>query len=105
MHQWWDAISQEITSLPNFETATTKAQRFLRRFIDKVILVLLELFEDYILTEAMPMYLRMHRHAPFIPSLPTGRFNKYICFWITEEHLRRKTCYLNPLSGFLTRTI
>lgn len=64
--------------LPNFETAATKAQRFLRHFIHKVTLVLPDLFKDYILTKAMPMHMRMHRDAPFIPALPTGRFNKYL---------------------------
>lgn len=104
VHHWWDARNQEITSLPNFETLTTKAQRFLRRFLDKITIVLPELFDDYILAKAMPMYMRMHRNAPFIPALPVGRFNKYVCFWIKDEHLRHRTCYLNRLSNFLTNS-
>lgn len=104
IYNWWDASTQEVASLPDFETAETKAQRFLRRFIDKVSLVLPDLFEDYILTKAMPMYMRMHLEMPFIPALPVGRFNKHVRFWIREEHLRHRTCYLNQLSRLLSKT-
>ena len=105
VHNWWDATNHEATSLPGFETAETKAQRFLRRFLDKVVVVLPELFEDYTLSKAMPMYLRMHIEKSFIDALPCGRFNKYVKDWITEEPLRTQTCYMNQLSRFLTKPV
>ena len=104
IYNWWDATNQEVSSLSDFEAAETKAQRFLRRFIDKIGLVLPDLFEDYILIKTMPMYMRMHLEAPFIPALPVGRFNKHVRFWIKEEHLRPRTCYLNRLSQLLSKT-
>ena len=60
IHNWWDATNDEVRWLLNYETAESKAQRFLRRFIDKSETIAPELFEDYILGKAMPMYLRMH---------------------------------------------
>ena len=103
IYNWWDATNQEVSSLSDFETAETKAQRFLRRFIDKISLVLPDLFEDYILNKPMPMYIRMHLETPFITAFPVGRFNKHVRFWIQEEDLRHRTCYLNRLSQLLSK--
>ena len=58
-HNWWDANNDEVRWLTNYETTESKAHRFLRRFLDKAATISSELFEDYILSEAMPMYLRM----------------------------------------------
>jgi hypothetical protein len=55
IHNCWDATNDEVRWLPNYETAESKAQRFLRRFIDKSEMISPELFEDYILGKAMPM--------------------------------------------------
>ena len=49
IHNWWDATNDGIRWLPNYETAEPKAQRFLRRFIDKSEMISPELLEDYIL--------------------------------------------------------
>ena len=56
IHSWFDASNDEVRWLPHYQTAESKAQRFLRRFIDKVERIAFELFDDYILSEAMPMY-------------------------------------------------
>ena len=83
IHNWWDATHDEMRWLPNYETAESKAQRFLRRFIDKSETISSELFEDYILGKAMPMYLRIHiKEEAFIDALPRGRLNKYTSDWI-----------------------
>ena len=59
--------------LPGFEIASTRTQRFLRRFINKAKPISPELFEHYILTKDMPMYLRMHMEEDhFIDALPHG---------------------------------
>jgi hypothetical protein len=79
IHNWWDATNDEVRWLPNYERAESKAQRFLRRFIDKAATISPEFFEDYILGKAMPMYLRMHiDEQPLIDALPREIFNKYI---------------------------
>ena len=76
INNWWDARNEEVRWFPTFQTAATRAQRFLRRFIDKATAVSPELFENYILTKSMPMYLRMHlEDDPFIAALPRGRPN------------------------------
>ena len=105
VHNWWNATNHEVTSLPGFETAETNTQRFLRHFIDKVVVVLPELFEYYTLSKAMPMYLRMHIEESFIDAFPCGRFNKYVKDWITEELLHTQTCYMNQLSRFSTKPV
>ena len=43
-HNWWDATNDEVRWLPNYETTGSKAQRFLRRFLDKAATVSSELF-------------------------------------------------------------
>ena len=79
IHNWWDATNDQVRWLPNYLAAELKAQRFLRRFIDKAEKISPELFEDCILSKAMPMYLRMHiEEEAFIDALPRGRLNRYI---------------------------
>ncbi|CAF3396960.1 unnamed protein product [Rotaria sp. Silwood1] len=74
IHNWWDAHNDEVQWLPAFQTATSRAQRFLRRFIDKAQTISPELFEFYILSKAMPMYLQMHfEETQFIDALPRAR--------------------------------
>ena len=68
---WWDAINDEVRWLSNYETAESKAQRFLRRFIDKSEMISPKLFEDYILGKGMSMYLRVHlEKQALIDALP-----------------------------------
>ena len=50
IHNWSEATNDEVRWLPNYQTAESKAQRFLRRFIDKTGVVSPELFEDYTLS-------------------------------------------------------
>ena len=79
IQNWSDATNDEVRWFPNFLTAETKAQRFLRFFIDKAIETSPELFDDYILSKAMLMYLQLHVVGPsFIDALSRGRFNKYV---------------------------
>jgi hypothetical protein len=102
IQNWWDATDDELRWLPNYETAGSKAQRFLRRFIDKAMIVSLELFEDYILDKAMAMYLRMHiEEEAFIDALPRGRFNHYINGWMNPSMEDRRQCYLDRISTLL----
>ena len=100
IHNWWDATNDEVRWLLNYEIAESKAQRFLRRFIGKSETISPELFEDYILGQAMPMYLRMHiKEEAFIDALPRGRLNRYTSDWINppvEE--RRKWIDFQPCS-------
>jgi hypothetical protein len=78
IHNWWDATNDEVQWLPKYETAELKAQRFRWRFIDKSETISPELFEDYILGKAMPMYLRMHiEEEAFIDALTRGRLNRH----------------------------
>jgi hypothetical protein len=96
IHNWWDATNDEVRWLPSYETAESKAQRFLRRFIDKSETISPELFEDYILGKAMPIYLRMHiDEQPFSNALPRGRLNPPV-----EEG---RYCYMDRLSTMLTK--
>ena len=68
----------------------TKAQRFLRRFIDQIQSVLPELFDDFILSPTMLMYLCMHREKPLIDAFPRGRFNQHVQQWLlTDIHQQR----------------
>ena len=102
IHNWWNANNDEVRWLPNYQTAESKAQRFLRRFIDKAATISSELYEDYILSKAMPMYLRMHvDEQPFIDALPQGRFNKYIREWMNSSMDEKRKCYLARLSNLL----
>jgi hypothetical protein len=104
IHNWWDATNDEVRWLPNYETAESKAQRFLRRFLDKAATISPELFEDYILSKAMPMYLRMHiDEQPLIDALPRGRFNKYIREWMNSAMDEKRKCYLDRLSNLLNK--
>ncbi|CAF2924307.1 unnamed protein product [Rotaria sp. Silwood2] len=104
IHNWWDARNDEVQRLPAFQTATSRAQRFLRRFIDKAQRLSPELFEFYILAKAMPMYLQMHfEETQFIDALPRGRPNSYIRNWINwNNHAHLHKCYLDHLSAFLS---
>jgi hypothetical protein len=104
IHHWWDAANDEVRWLPNYEKTESKAQRFLRRFLDKTATISPELFDDYILDKAMPMYLRMHiAGPPFIDALPCGRFNYYVSNWINPPMEDRRQCYLDHLSTFLNK--
>ena len=103
-HNWWDATNDEVRWLPNYETTELKAQRFLRRFLDMAATISSELFEDYILSKAMPMYLRMHiDEQPFIDALPRGRFSKYIREWMNSSMDEKRKCYLDRLSNLLNK--
>jgi hypothetical protein len=75
IHNWWDARYDEIRWLPNYETAESKAHRFLQRFIGNAMIVSLELFEDYILSKAKAMYLQMHVEEPRIHALRRGKIH------------------------------
>ena len=91
LQNWSDAATDEVRWFPNFQTAETKAQRFLRLFIDKAIATSPEVFDDYILSKAMPMYLHLHVTGPsFIDALPRGIFKKYyVSDWmksIRDDH-------------------
>jgi hypothetical protein len=101
IHNWSDAINDEVRWLPNYETAESKAQCSLRRFIDKTMIVSLELFEDYILNKAMPMYLQMHVEEPFIDALPRGGFNRYVHQWVNPSLEERRQFYLDCLMQLL----
>ena len=104
LQNWSDATTDEVRWFPNFQTAETKAQRFLRLFIDKAIATSPELFDDYILSKAMPMYLQLHVTGPsFIDALPRGRFNKYISDWMKSMSDGKRQCYLDRLSSLLQK--
>jgi hypothetical protein len=104
IHNWWDATNEEVRWLSNYETVESKAQRFLRRFIDKSETISPELFEDYILDKAMPMYLRMHiEEQALIDALPQGRFNHYVNDWMNPSREDRRQCYLDRLSTLLNK--
>jgi hypothetical protein len=103
IHNWSDATNDEVRWLPNYKTAESKAQRFLRRFIDKAEKISPELFEDCILSKAMPIYLRMHiEEEAFINAVPRGRFNKYIHDWMISSMDKGHKCYPDLLSTVLT---
>jgi hypothetical protein len=86
IHHRWDATNDEVRWLPNYEKAESKAQRFLRRFIDKTATISPELFDDYILDKAMPMHIRIHIEGQaLIDALPRGRFNHYVDDWIDDN--------------------
>jgi hypothetical protein len=103
IYNWWDARNEEVLWLPHYQTAATRAQRFLRRFIDKAELNSPDLFEHYILIKTMPLYLRMHLEgAHFIAALPIGRPNRYIRNWINSTQNERTQCYLDRLQDFLS---
>jgi hypothetical protein len=79
IYKWWDAGNEEVKCPTAFQTATTRAGPFLRRFIQKTKIILLELFEHYIRTKTMPMYLKMHIDKDhIIDALPRDRLNHYI---------------------------
>ena len=104
IHNWWDATNDEVRELSKYGTAESKAQRFLRRFIDKSATISPELFEDYILSKAMPMYLRMHiEEEAFIDAFPRGRFNKYIREWMNSSMDEKRKCYFDRLSNLLNK--
>ena len=104
IHNWWDATNDEVQWLPNYETAESKAQRFLHRVLDKAATMSSEPFEDYILSKAMPMYLRMHvDEQPLINAFPRGRFNKHIREWMNSSMHEKRKCYLDRLSNLLNK--
>ena len=104
IHNWWNATNDEVRWLLKYETAELKAQRFLRRFIDKAETISPELLEDYILGKAMPMYLRMHiEEEALIDALPRGRLNRYTSDWINPPVEERRKCYMDRLSTMLTK--
>ena len=84
----------------------TKAQRFLRFFIDKAIATSPELFDDYILSNAMPMYLQLHVAGPsFMDALPRGRFNKYVHDSMKSIRDDHRQCYLDRSSSLLKKEL
>jgi hypothetical protein len=106
IYNWWDARNDEIKSLLAYQTAATRAERFLRPFIDKVKTVSPELFEQYILTKVMPMYLRMHMEEDhFIDALPSGRQSNYILQSIHSDANEQRKCYLDRVNDFLSEEI
>jgi hypothetical protein len=103
IHNWFDASNDEVRWLPYYHTAESKAQIFLRRFIDKAARIAFELFDDYILNKAMPMYLRMHvQERTFIDTLPKGRFCRHVNDWMNPSTDERRKCYLDRLSTLLS---
>ena len=103
---WSDATTDEGRWFPNFQTAETKAQRFSRLFIDKAIATSPELFDDYILSKAMPMYLQLHvTGLSFIDALPRGRFNKYVSDWMKSMSGENRKFYLDRLSSLLQKEL
>jgi len=106
IYNWWDARNDEVQWLPVFQPAATRAQRFLRRFLDKATTVSPEFFENYILTKAMPMYLRMHMEEEhFIAALPRSRPNNHIRQWITSTTNEHCKCYLDRFTNFLSKEL
>ncbi len=106
IYNWWDACNDEVKWLPAFQTAATRAQWFLRRFLDKVTTFSSELFEHYILTKAMPMYIRMHMEEQhFIATPPRGRLNNHIRQCITSATNEHCKCYLDRLTTFLSKEL
>ena len=77
VHNWLHATNDEVRWLPHYETAESKAQRFLWRFIDRSETISPKLFEDYVLGKAVSMYLRIHSDAP-----RRRRFKHYVNDWI-----------------------
>ena len=103
-HNWMDATNDEVQYMTNYRSAESKAQRFLRRFIDKAVNITPELFEDYLLCKAMPLYLRLHfEEATLISALPRGRLNRYIVQWLKPSPNVHRYCYLDRLSILLTK--
>ena len=104
IHNWWHATNDEVRWLPNYETAESKAQRSLRRFIDKSETISPELFEDYILSKAMTMYLRTQiEEQALIDALPRGRFHSYLRQWMNPAVGERRKCYLDRPSNLLNK--
>ena len=101
-HNWLDATVDEVHCFPNYQTVETKAKRFLRRFLDKAFIKTPDLFNDYIISKTMPLYLRMHYqdHA-FIQYLPRGRMNRYVQNWMIHSTSTHHRCYLDSLFSFL----
>ena len=64
-----------------------------------------ELFEDYILSKAMPTCLPMLLdEQSLIDALPRGRFNKYIREWMNSSMDEKRECYLDRLSNLLKKS-
>jgi hypothetical protein len=92
--------------LSSFKPAATRAQRFLRRFLDKTTTVAPQHVEHYILKKSMAMYLRMHMiEDHFIDALPRGRPNKYIRQWIHSNTNKHYNCYIDLLLYFLSQEL
>ena len=106
LQNWSDATTDEVRWFPNFQTVETKAHRFLRLFIDKAFATSPELFDDYILSKAMPIYLQFHVTGPsFIDALPRGRFNKYVYDWMKSIRDDHRQCNLDRLSLLLKKEL
>ena len=104
IHNWFDASNDEVRWLRHYQTAESEAQRFLRRFICKAERIAFELFDDYILSKAMPMYLRMHvQERTFIDAPPKGRFRRHVNDWMNSSTDERRQCYLDRLSTLRTQ--
>ena len=102
-HNCWDANNEEVRWLPNYETAESKAQCFVRRSIDESGTISSGLFEKYILGKVILMYLRMHiEEQPYIHALPRERFIHYVNDWINPSIEDQRRCYLDRLSTLLT---
>jgi hypothetical protein len=68
-----------VKCLSSFKSAATRAQRFLRRFLDKPVTITPELFENYISAKVTSLYLQMQlTQEILIDALPRERPNKYI---------------------------
>ena len=75
-----------------------KAQHFLRLFIDKATATSPELFDDNILSKAMPMYLQLHvTEPPCIDVFPRARFNKYAYDWMKSMRNEQKKMLLGSI--------
>jgi hypothetical protein len=104
LYNWWDARNTDLKWLPLYQTVATRAQKFLRRFLDKVSIVYPELFDSYILAKVIPLYLRMHLYETrFITALPHGRSNKNIKHWINSNTTSTYQCSLDYINHFLSQ--
>ena len=104
INNWFDATVDEVRCFPNYQTAETKAKRFLRRFLDKAFVSTPDLFHDYIISKTMPLYLHMHYHDDvFIQHLPRGRLNRYVRTWMSPHASTHSRLYLDRLFSLLAR--
>ena len=103
IHTWFDATVDEVHCFPNYQTIEMKAQRFLRRFLDKAFVLTPNLFNDYIIAKAMPLYLEMHHQDHvFIQHLLRGRTNRYVRHWMNHSVATHR-CFLDKIVSLLAR--